>query len=610
MRPLLIGAVAAGVLAPTVAFDVTAVTAGAPVAGDVDLVLVEQRFAVAANGRWRATFALEGDVEALDLATTTTTSTTPSAGSAAAATETEPAPPGTAATDAETPPTRPGTGDEDDAQLRIVVYLPIEDRGELAEFIDGEDRTAIDELIDPLSSAVTTVAGGATELDVDVPTTIEPSVEGALHLRRAGLYPIAVQVRADGDLVAEHRTFFDRRPLEASTAPPLSIALLASVPATGPGDAEDLTDDQRAELEALVDLAERYEGPLTVALPPSTLPGLAAEAPALEDALRVALDGDELLSLPSSPLDPSSAVAVGQGDTFVRRLRDGEDALDETLPGSSATRSGWVTTTPISAGAATMLRDLAFDVLVVDEAIYAQLDGNIGGYFDTSLAVDVDLGDGGSVPAMVLSPLGALLDPGRPSADRPAASAVQILAELLTTQRMLGEDPRRGVVLTAPDGRPDADVASALATMASELDSVRLVELSAISGSIDTMIVDGRPSTVSLPAQAGPDLAARLDRIELTRVSAESAASMQLDDTDRTRWRAELDALVTTALTDEQVDRALTDIADQAAAIRASVVAPQPFDFTLTGRSSTLRVNVRNNSDQPLQVLVRAAHRS
>ncbi len=245
-------------------------------------------------------------------------------------------------------------------------------------------------------------------------------------------------------------------------------------------------------------------------------------------------------------------------------------------------------------------------MLVVDEAIYAQLDGNIGGYFDTSLAVDVDLGDGGSVPAMVLSPLGALLDPGRPSADRPAASAVQILAELLTTQRMLGEDPRRGVVLTAPDGRPDADVASALATMASELDSVRLVELSAISGSIDTMIVDGRPSTVSLPAQAGPDLAARLDRIELTRVSAESAASMQLDDTDRTRWRAELDALVTTALTDEQVDRALTDIADEAAAIRASVVAPQPFDFTLTGRSSTLRVNVRNNSDQPLQVLVRA----
>ena len=246
------------------------------------------------------------------------------------------------------------------------------------------------------------------------------------------------------------------------------------------------------------------------------------------------LDGDELLSLPSSPLDPSSAVAVGQVDTFVRRLRDGEDALDEALPGSAAARSGWVTTTPISTGAATMLRDLAFDLLVLDEATYVQLDGNIGGFLDTTLAVDVDLGDGGSVPAMVLSPLGVLLDPGRPSADQPAATAVEILADLVITQRVLGDEQRRGVVLTAPDGRPDADVASALATMAGELDDVRLVELSTISGWIDTMLVDDRPTTVSLPAQAGPDLAARLERIELTRASAEGAASMQLDDVDRT----------------------------------------------------------------------------
>ncbi len=595
MRRLLVGAVAVGVLAPTWALAGHGVQAGEPPSGDLEVVLVEQRFAVTANGRWVATFALEGDVAGLDLSPTTTTTTT----------ATTSPPPATDAAETVPPATRPAAA-EGDAQLRTVVYRPIENRDELAEFIDGDERNAIDELVDPLAPAVTTSAGGETELHVDVATTIEPSVEGALHLRRAGLYPIAVQVLVDGDVVAEHRTFLDRRPLEASTAPPLSIALLASVPAVGPDDAEELSDDQRAELEALVDLAERYEGPLTVALPPATLPGLSAEAPELEDALRVALDGDELLSLPSSPLDPSSAVAVGQADTFVRRLRDGEDALDEALPGSAAARSGWVATTPISTGAATMLRDLAFDLLVLDEATYGQLDGNIGGFLDTTLAVDVDLGDGGSVPAVVLSPLGVLLDPGRPSADRPAATAVQILANLITTQRLLGDDQRRGVVLTAPDGRPDADVANALATMAGELDEVRLVELSTISGAIDTMVVDDRPTTVSLPAQAGPDLAARLDRIELTRVSAESAASMQLDDTDRTRWRAELDALITTALSDEQVDEALADIADEAEAIRASVVSPQPFDFTLTGRSSTLRVNVRNNSDESLQVLVRA----
>ena len=352
------------------------------------------------------------------------------------------------------PATRPAAA-ERDAQLRTVVYRPIENRDELAEFIDGDERNAIDELVDPRRrpsprrpaerrSCTSTWRRRSSRRWRERSTCAAPAST-----------PSPCRSLVDGDVVAEHRTFLDRRPLEASTAPPLSIALLASVPAPGPDDAEELTDDQRAELEALVDLAERYEGPLTVALPPATLPGLAAEAPALEDALRVALDGDELLSLPSSPLDPSSAVAVGQVDTFVRRLRDGEDALDEALPGSAAARSGWVATTPISTGAATMLRDLAFDLLVLDEATYGQLDGNIGGFFDTTLAVDVDLGDGGSVPAWCSSPLGVLLDPGRPSR-RSASGHAPSRSWPTSSPRSveLGDDQRRGVVLTAPDGRP------------------------------------------------------------------------------------------------------------------------------------------------------------
>ena len=38
--------------------------------------------------------------------------------------------------------------------------------------------------------------------------------------------------------------------------------------------------------------------------------------------------------------------------------------------------------------------------------------------------------------------------------------------------------------------------------------------------------------------------------------------------------------------------------------MRDSVVAPQPFDLTLTGRSSTLRLNLRNTSDEPLRIVV------
>ena len=110
-----------------------------------------------------------------------------------------------------------------------------------------------------------------------------------------------------------------------------------------------------------------------------------------------------MLSLPSDRLDPSSAVAIDKAETFTRRLRDGEDALGAALPGIAATRSGWLVTSPVSTDAATLLRDLGFDLLTLGADDYATLDGNIGGFVDTTLAVEVALDDAGTMPAIVMS---------------------------------------------------------------------------------------------------------------------------------------------------------------------------------------------------------------
>ena len=45
-----------------------------------------------------------------------------------------------------------------------------------------------------------------------------------------------------------------------------------------------------------------------------------------------------------------------------------------------------------------MLRNLGFRPLVFTPEIYNALDGNIGGFVDTTLAVEVDLGDGDPLP--------------------------------------------------------------------------------------------------------------------------------------------------------------------------------------------------------------------
>jgi uncharacterized membrane protein len=153
---------------------------------------------------------------------------------------------------------------------------------------------------------------------------------------------------------------------------------------------------------------------------------------------------------------------------------------------------------------------------------------------------------------------------------------------------------------------PDGDVVATFSALATELPDVELVPLSALPGATDTMVVNRGPVTVALPAEAGPDLSARAQRIDLTRLSAESAASMMVDDTPAQAWRAELDTLLSTGLDDATVDAALDRISSEAEAVRASVAVPPPFPFTLTGRESVLRLNLRNDAEEPRVVVVRA----
>ena len=453
-----------------------------------------------------------------------------------------------------------------DADLRVVVYRPVDDRGELAAFVDGEAGSVVDSLTVALAPSLR-VADGVTTLQVDVPTTADTNVAAALTMRRPGLYPTTVQIVVDDVVVAEHRTLVERLPLDDGVGEPINLALLAAVADPGPAAEQGQLAAGRRELAAVAELAGAVEGPVSVIVPPALLAGLADDDPALSQSLRTALAGDEVLSQPSEQLDPSSAVAIGEEQTFTRRLRDGEDLIGEALPGVAGTRSAWLTTSPVSTDAAIMLRDLGFDLLALDMDTYGQLDGNIGGFVDTTLAVEVDLGDDGVMPAVVMSSAGALLDP--PPAMGATDAAVRILAELVITQRELGAEQRRSVILATPDVTvPDPAVATALGALVDDFDGVRLVPLSALSSTTDTMRVDGQPESVTLPETAGPDLRERAARVELTRLSAESAASMQLHENDIARWRAQLDGMLSTGLSDAEVDAVLATISAEAAAVR------------------------------------------
>lgn len=558
-------------------------TGAVDAAEDVTLTLNAQPYAIEAGGRWTASFDVAGDL-----------------GNAASAT----APPTTVAPTTVPPTSVPSsTPPRPVVQVRVQAHRVVDDREQLRAVLAGEERPTVSRITVPGALVGT---ARAASLDVSIPTTNDSDVSGALVLARPGLYPVTLDLLVDGDLVASHRTFLERLPTVAPDSdPPLQVAFVARVDDPGPEpDAAAMTAAVDA-FDTAAAAAAALGGVMSVQLPPSVVDAL---DPAALPALRTSFRGAEVLATPALALDPSSAVAAGQTDTFSRQLRDGEDILGRAFPDAPPRRSTWLVTAPLSAPAAAVLRDpLGYDLLVLDQELYNGLEGSIGGFHDPTLAFSVDLGGGASLPGVVIHPASRWLDPTVLTADQMSVTdgAIAIMAELRVTRSELGPEQRRAAVLEAPPGvAADPGVLDALAGYVATTPDTRLATVADLSATDIMQVPDRGPDIVRLPATAGIDITARVDRINLTRLNAAGAGSMLLDPAQAEAWDAELDQLVSTALDDTEVDARLAAVGAAAQAVYDCIELPEPFTFTLTGRSQALRLNLTNACDQDLRVVV------
>ncbi len=104
----------------------------------------------------------------------------------------------------------------------------------------------------------------------------------------------------------------------------------------------------------------------------------------------------------------------------------------------------------------------------------------------------------------------------------------------------------------------------------------------------------------------GASSAASSDRdIEAVRENAGHAASMLVDPEIAADWDRRLDALESGDLDPTTAAARLAEIDHEAEAVLTAVVPPEPFTFTFTGTSNTLRLPVRNTGAEPLIVDVR-----
>ncbi len=468
--------------------------------------------------------------------------------------------------------------------------------------IDGVQLVDVRSLFD--------VAGdGTTTLTIDVPTDVSESEAANLKLETPGLYPIRVQLKIgppdEAVEIASHGTLVERLSTDPaiSEANPIGLTVMSAIDPLGDDTDPAQPEQIDAQLDAAVELGDRLEVPITLSMPPATVGAAAARDADRANRLAESLDGDEVVADALRPLDVSSAVAIGESGLFARELAAGEDVLVDTVPLADVVRSAWIVLDPLSAAGAQELRDLGFRYLVMDTERYAQLIGSP--VPDTDRFVEVDLPDGDTLPVLLVDPIADALS---------EEATEEILADrtsfewaiATSTGWLLAASPssiERTRLLSGPDlSPPDPTLIQALEVVAAETPSLQFVEGTRVPATTSTQ----RTGSLQLPAEAGPSLVERVQLLDGAALSILSTASMLADDDERrAEWTERIDALLSTDVTDAQAEADVESLRAELDAIKGSVVPPEPFTFTLTGRTGDIELQLGNRSDEPLDVVVR-----
>lgn len=530
-----------------------------------------------------------------------------------------------------------------DATVTVTVYSAVVDVDEVATLDEQRPSQPVARVELDAAEVVTTVDGVPTgELAIPL-TTGETPGDGTngLLLGRPGIHPVTIDVVAASAVVASALTFIEVLDPASPVGAPLAVSVVAGVDDPGPRPSPTELQNASIEVDKLIELAEAVDGPLSIALPPVLVseltspagdepspatsepsdtqedeqapttsgPATSAGAPAPDgaeiespDAFLDAFRADELLGVPAVALDPSALIAIDERDLFTAQLRRGEDILSTASPRAVVSRAVWLSDRPISADAVVMLRNLGIRMVVVSDQVADGL--GVASVTPAARQFGVHLGLDGSLPAMTFSPLGAQLrtPPVGESLFTPNDRAVRLLVDIQLS-RSVSDVP--ALVLATPRVTvPDPAITAQFVKLADEMPDISLVPISRLPGLVDRGLGAAPSAPVTLPGVTGADLSSRLIAVTATRENAAHASSMLIEADRRPAWNNELDGVMSSTIDDATAFAHLGETAAEINSVLGAIVVPDPFTFTLTGTSSTLRIRLQNTSTEPLNVMV------
>jgi hypothetical protein len=479
--------------------------------------------------------------------------------------------------------------------LRITAFAPVVTREQVRSITAGADpvgQLAVADL--QLIQLARTETNNYTAF---LSTTARTN---SLRLTKDGVYPIQISFTQNGQPVSKLTTFvnFFNSTIETARLP-IAIASTVTTPlALAPNGTIAINDATRKQL---ADLAQSLEGgaaPMSVQVSPEILDGLVRSTQPVDidllARLQTAFANHDLLRAPFVPFDPSSAMRTGRANDFYQVRGLGDEIIELRNGEKNLSPNIWFSNVLVDADGAELLSGFSVHTVVLTPDAATKI-GTLDNYAKPyRISGDVALRTTDPVFAKTLSS----------NQINPVITAYSLAAELLAQRQEVidsgGVLSSNFVILTTTSGAP---INTALLTpLAIAIDRAPQLRLRALSS---LPRANSEATLVKIPRSNGVDVSIVGKTIDsLVDELASTSLMLPPDAPQYVAWTTSQLVMLDDRLSSEEFASYFKGFRNQLRMLRASVNVPESLSFTLGGRESDLRLQLRNDAAVDLTVSV------
>jgi hypothetical protein len=471
---------------------------------------------------------------------------------------------------------------------------------------DIANRTAVAGVIDtvtiPLSRIPRDTNGYLTPL---IPITVTTQNVGSLTVSFDGIYPVTLRIVdvKTGEVISSVLTFINKRDTktEQKEVRATTILRIASDPSLQPDGSVEVSDNTRSFVRSSIGILRENRSPITISLQPELVVALAV-SPEPNDQVLLAdlaaqLQQRSLTSVTFADSDVSMMAAMSLDDEFVRQLRLGEDTLNRLLPGITRRSATYISDAYLDTAGVSLLRKAGVSSLILlpESQTDTKADAPRG-------MISRPNGRDNGLMSVVMADSGAAkaLEAATTSSRH---VAYRVAAELLVKRDFwltAGQNPEfMRLVLSTPTGRLDNFALLGVATRAlASAPGITMTDMASPRNvSESTPFINLRPQTPNTGES-------RRSGLTIARSEINAVSSM-VDDADPRRLRWEYTLGIATSNISSAPTTYVSGVRAQLRATRQSVTVTTPKSITLSSRTGSIRLQLRNNSEAPLTVRVR-----